>query len=216
MAIGPTVAHARFRKSFLAFLTTAAFCAWASKIPLSQAQSLADHAVLSERDVGGTPNIQNKCATIGNACVAPDVKIPPGTIIGTHPVIGRGTVLGERIAIGNNVIIGSWVAIDEGAKLGNGVVVGDGSRIENDAKIGDHVILGSNVVIGGGAVVGDRCVIGRGALVQDDASIGAGTDIAEDAYVPRGSRIAAHSVVAAVHPELGAISQVDHSRQESS
>ena len=216
MTTGFSFAHAGFKKSVFAFLTTAAICVWAGKVPLTRAQSLADRSVLSERDASATPNIQNKCPTIGNACVAPDVKIPAGTVIGARPVIGRGTVLGEGIAIGDNVILGSWVAINEGAKLGNGVVIGDGSKIENDAKIGNHVILGSNAVIGSGAVVGDGCVIGRGALVQDDASIGAGTDIAEDAYVPRGSRIAAHSLVVAVHPELGAIGQAHYSGQESS
>lgn len=223
-------AHAGFGKSVFAFVTAATFFAWASQIPLTQAQTPAGHLTLSERDEGGIPNIQNHCPQIANAehrdlsgdgfsnaCVATDVKVPAGTIIGAHPVIGRGTVLGERIAIGDNVVLGSWVAINEGARLGSGVIVGDGSKIENDAKIGNHVILGSNVVIGSGAVVGDRCVIGRGAVVQDDASIGAGTDIAEDAYVPRGSRIAAHSVVGAVNPELGAlISRAHHSRQELS
>ncbi len=219
-----------FRKGFVAILGAMAFFVWAGEIPLTQAQPPAGHSALLNADARGSTNMRDDCPTpsssadqrdssagpLGNPCIASDVKIPPGIIIGAHPVIGRGTILGNRIAIGDNVIVGSWVVIEDGATLGRGVIVGDGSKIENDARIGDHVILGSNVVIGSGAVIDDRAIVGRGALVGEDASIGAGSDVAEDAYVPRGSHIAAHSVVATMHPELAGFQQPEHHRRRES
>jgi acetyltransferase-like isoleucine patch superfamily enzyme len=137
----------------------------------------------------------------GDACVSPDVVIPPGTEIGDNPMIGSGTTIGNRTSIGDNADLGDDVIIAKDLEIGDDVTVGDNSEIAKDCVIGDGVTIGANVFIGKGCVIGNGVTIGDGSTINKDSTIGnnavLGTNVTmgknatvtADAVVPNGTNI---------------------------
>jgi len=105
----------------------------------------------------------------GDACVSPDVVIPPSTEIGANPIIGTGTTIGKDTTIGDNV------------------TVGNGSEIAKDSVIGDDVTIGDNVFIAKNALIGNRVTIGSGSTINKDSVIEDDAVVPDNTTIPKGS-----------------------------
>jgi acetyltransferase-like isoleucine patch superfamily enzyme len=139
----------------------------------------------------------------GDACVSPDVTIPPSSSLGSNPIIGSGTTVGTGISIGDDAEIGSNVTLNRNITAEDDLTIGDGTSIDQGATFGDNVTIGANVVIGrnaiigSGVVIGDNTVVGQGAIIGANAQVGSnvkvGTSatVATGAVVPNGTSIGA-------------------------
>ena len=143
----------------------------------------------------------------GDACVNPDVELPPDLIIGDGPVIGEGTTFEDGIVIGDNANIGSNVQFKQNVTAGDNVVLGHEVIIEHGVVMGDDVNLGYKVKLEENVTIGDRVSIGnesgikKAAIIKADASVGAfvtieveveigvGATVSGGAFVPWGTVI---------------------------
>ena len=176
------------------------------------ASAVAD--LVPDTDEDTEPDFRDNCPTVpntdqldlngdgfGDACVSPDVVIPPGSDIGENPSIGTGTTIAGDTSIGDNVDIGDDVIIAKDLDIGDNVTVGDNSEIAKDGVIGNDVVIGENVFIakdvqiGDGVQIGNDSIIKTGAVIGDNAMLGSGVTvgknatIAADAIVPDGTSV---------------------------
>jgi acetyltransferase-like isoleucine patch superfamily enzyme len=131
----------------------------------------------------------------GDACVSPDVVIPPGSEVGDNPIIGSGTTIGRGTSIGDNVNLGEDVIIAKDSDIGDDFTVGNNSEIAKDCVIGDGVMIGENVFIGKGCVIGDGVMIGDGSTVNREAIIENNAVLGINVMVGKNATVAAGAVV---------------------
>ena len=186
----------------------------------------------TDTDGDGTPDDLDNCPTVanadqadaqgdghGDACVSPDVFLPPSLRLGANPVIGLGTTIQAGVTVGDDASIGErvrferqatigdrlhaddYVAIGRLATLGSDVSLGFATRLEagvtvgNGAAIADQVIVRRRAVIGASVriealvVVFAGARIGNGATVEMGARIGRGATVAPGAVVPAGTTV---------------------------
>jgi acetyltransferase-like isoleucine patch superfamily enzyme len=179
-----------------------------------------------DTDNDGVADEEDNCPTVfnpdqldanddsfGDACVSPDVVIPPGSDFGDNPMIGQGTtvqtgvsvgdnaVLGEDVVLqrnvtaGVNLTVGDSVVIGQGTTIGNDVSIGSDTQIARDATIGNGVTIGDQVIIKKNAVIGNNVVVGPLVVVDFDARIGAGATIGMGAKVGKGATVLAGAFV---------------------
>jgi UDP-3-O-[3-hydroxymyristoyl] glucosamine N-acyltransferase len=143
--------------------------------------------------------------TVTRFVVAPDVRLPAGTVIEGNLWIAANVVIGTDVYLAANVAIGPGVNIPAGAHLAPDTQV---CRIDIDASavLPQRFGLGGDVVIGAAARIGEDsfldagCVIGSGVKIPPcmhvapgacvnrlriaaDADLAAGTQISGDAAI---------------------------------
>jgi acetyltransferase-like isoleucine patch superfamily enzyme len=171
-------------------------------------------------DGDGIPDAVDNCPTVtnqeqadaqgdglGDACVSPDVILPPDLRLGANPVIGQGTVVESGVAIGDGAAIGEFVLLKRQARAGDDlsagdfVVVGARSRLGDQVSIGRATRLGAGVTIGNQVTIGDHAILNVNVVVRDGATIGplvvlfAGVQIGEGATVEMGARVGRRAIV---------------------
>lgn len=164
-------------------------------------QSYVVYGVAHDSDSDGTPEWVDNCPSVanpgqldsnhdgyGDACVAPDVVIPPTARIGIDPVIGTGTVIGTGVTLGDHVRIGDGVIVDKYSTVETATVIGDDVMIAQGVILGASITVGSHTQIDRGAVIGDRVVIGAWCLIGRDAMVMA------DAVMPDGTTVGGRQV----------------------
>jgi acetyltransferase-like isoleucine patch superfamily enzyme len=174
----------------------------------------------ADRDGDGIDDAADNCPTrsnrdqadaqgdgFGDACVSPDVVIPPSARFGFAPIIGSGTRIEDGVAVGDDASIGELVTLQRQVRAGDRLVVGDLVTIGPRAKLGDDVSVGASaridagVTIGDEVTIGDHAVIRRSTTIADRARIGplvvlsAGVQIGEGATVEMGARVGRRAVV---------------------
>ena len=127
----------------------------------------------------------------GDACVAPDVVLPPDLRLGTDPVIGTGTVLAARIAIGDGPRIGELVTLLTGVRAGDRLRIHDLSTVGRRVAIGHRVVVGSATVVEAAATIGDDVLIAEQVRIRRAAVVESGATIESFAVVLAGARIGA-------------------------
>jgi acetyltransferase-like isoleucine patch superfamily enzyme len=129
----------------------------------------------------------------GDACVSPDVTIPPSSSFGSNPIIRSGTTVSTGISVGDDAEIGSNVTLNRNITAGNDLTIGDGATIDQGATFGDNVTIGANVVIGrnavigSGVMIGDNTVVGQGAIIGANAQVGSNVKVGTSATVSAGA-----------------------------
>jgi len=164
--------------------------------------------IFPDPDSDGVPQDEDNCPIIpnpdqtdsnddgfGDACVSPDVSIPPGTEIGENPMVGSGTTIGNNTSIGDNAEIGDDVIIAKDLEIGDDVTVGDNSEIAKDCMIGDGVTIGENVFLAKGCVIGDGVTIGDGSTINKDSTIGNNAVLGTNVTMGNNATVTAGAVV---------------------
>jgi acetyltransferase-like isoleucine patch superfamily enzyme len=173
-------------------------------------------SIITDTDGDGIPDSIDNCPTVynpdqldtngdgyGDACVSPDVSIPPGSSFGSNPVIGSNTAVNKDVTVGDDAQIGSNVTLNKGITAGDNLVVGDGTSIAQGVTIGDNVVIGANVqiaqgvVIGNGVHIGDGSIIGKYCNIGDDATLGTLVTLGKQVIVSANASIPDNTVVPA-------------------
>lgn len=124
----------------------------------------------------------HRARALGEAAIAPDVRLEEGVRLGPGVVLGPGVQVGAGTEIGANAVIGPGVAIGRNCQLSANVTVGF-------SLIGDRVKILAGAVIGEagfGAAAGpgglvDLPQLGR-VIVQDGVTVGANSCIDRGAF----------------------------------
>jgi UDP-3-O-[3-hydroxymyristoyl] glucosamine N-acyltransferase len=172
-----------------------------------------------DTDRDGIPDVLDNCPTVandqtdvagdgyGDACVSPDVIIPPTASIGRNPIIGSGTTLepsvsiGDDASLGENVQIGRQVRAGNRLHVANDVFIGRRSTIGDDVSIGSATRLEGPVHVGNGVAIGAQVVLQRNASIADRATIGPlvvmgiGSRVGRGATLETGVRLGRAAVV---------------------
>jgi acetyltransferase-like isoleucine patch superfamily enzyme len=143
----------------------------------------------------------------GDACVSPDVLIPPSASFGENPIIGVGTTIDRNVTFGDDNVLGDNVDVDKSVVGGDDVEVGAGTKIGQGTTLGDAVRIGPNVLIdrnvriGSGVAIGWNCpvpvspddprcvVIGKDSVLEDDVQIGVNVTLGRSVKVLSGTII---------------------------
>ena len=162
-------------------------------------------------DIGRVGNyIEGNMKSIaGRADVAPDVQIPPDTMLIAPYVIGPHTKIGAHCTLGPGVIIGAGCAIGEGTHISKSVVydqvtLGARSRL-TECVVAGKSRLGKETTIEALSVIGEGCDIGAGVQVGAHSRVGPITPVAagtlvEGVFEPRLQKLAGLQRVATMGP----------------
>jgi acetyltransferase-like isoleucine patch superfamily enzyme len=138
-----------------------------------------------DADGDGVPDGTDNCPTVpnpdqedtngdgyGDACVAPDVVIPPTATTGSNPVIGTGTTIARNVTIGDDSQIGEFVTLSRDVTVGDNFIAGNDSHIDMEVTICDDVELGESVRIHEGVWIGSSVTIGSFTEINNNSDIG--------------------------------------------
>lgn len=174
--------------------------------------------VVAGRDVVFHANVRIECAcripdglvfaqnaVVTRFWIAPDVRLPPGTVICGDLHLAPGVTVGANVVFGDGVRVGPDVAIPAGAQLEADALVTQ-IDIDASASLPARFALGGNVAIGSGARIGADADLGAGCRIGPGVSIPPGVHIApgacvtrlliaEDAALPSGTQIAGDLVL---------------------
>ncbi|MBK4733354.1 DapH/DapD/GlmU-related protein [Noviherbaspirillum pedocola] len=121
-------------------------------------------------------------AQITQFSIAPDVTLPPGSIVAGNLRLEAGVTVGAEVRFGARVHVGRGVAIPNGAELAPDACI-------TQLEIGAGVALPQHFVLAGDVSIGADACIGEGAILGADCVIGAGVEIPPGAVVAPGARI---------------------------
>jgi UDP-2-acetamido-3-amino-2,3-dideoxy-glucuronate N-acetyltransferase len=116
------------------------------------------------------------------AVIHENVRIGPGTRIGSHVIIFPGTRIGGGVTIQDGAVIGKRPQSSKSSTLG-------AQAIESETSIEDSVTIGTAAIIYAG------CRIGRDAFVGDLASIRENCSVGANSVVGRGVSLEFHVTI---------------------
>lgn len=129
----------------------------------------------------------------GEAWIAPNVQIGPGTLIMGPCSIGmppRGAKPGQLpLVIGRDCIIRPYTTIYAGSTLGDGVQTGQGASIREGNTIGDGSSVGTHATLEPGNRIGKNCRIHSGCFMEnvtlgDEVFLGPNVVFTDDPHPP--------------------------------
>jgi sugar O-acyltransferase (sialic acid O-acetyltransferase NeuD family) len=101
-----------------------------------------------------------------SACVGPDVRLGPGSVLWPN------AVLTTRITIGRHSHINVSASVSHDCLVGDFVTVGPGARVCGAVHLDDDVWLGAGATVIQGVRVGAGATVGAGAVVVRDVHAG--------------------------------------------